>query len=156
MRKNYKILLAAMCVTMLILISGCSTNWLTGQPYQEGWSRGLPGSYDGVIVSGGNNCDGVTRIYRLSIFEIPMVVKLPRIGTLAGDYEFLENGNKISGTLYDFQAHDPLVLKCKWRDKYGTGSLEMLFSEDVAQFAGQWGVDGYAEKFGWNGGKKVQ
>lgn len=99
------------------------------------------GTYKGVIFSSGVDCLGKTSISKSAS------------GILSGEYEFMEKGLKVSGTLYDFQIIAPLKLKCKWRDKYGTGDLEMSFNEDITEFSGKWNAEGESERFPWNGSK---
>ena len=136
MKQIVKPLLLAYC--LVFIIAGCQTATKRQTSY-ENWQLKAIGTYKGVIFSSGVNCPGMTTISKNTN------------GDLIGEYDFIEKGTKVSGTLYDFQIFAPLKLKCKWRDIYGTGDLVMLFNEDITEFNGYWNLKGKNTKYPWNG-----
>jgi len=58
-------------------------------------------------------------------------------GALTGSYTF---GRELDerGTLRDCSEPEPDVVRCEWRDEYGTGLLKLHFSNDTSYFEGEW------------------
>jgi hypothetical protein len=110
---------------------------------QAPWTGTIAGQYQGTLVSSGQT--------------VPVSTQL-NIGpgqTIRGSYTFIETGNvKVSGSLEACGAPRPQVLACKWRDKYGDGTLEMTFSGDGRAFNGRWSAsDEPGEWLAWSGRK---
>lgn len=124
----------------MFLIAGCQTAPQKRTSY-ENWQSKVTGIYKGIIFSDEIESPGITKIYK------------DANGNFKGDYEFIDKEAKIAGTLYDFQVISPLQLKCRWRDKYGTGDLSMSFNNSVTKFNGSWNADGKEKKYPWNGTK---
>jgi hypothetical protein len=76
-------------------------------------------------------------------------------GKLFGTYTIVEPGGKTDGTLEDFRALGPGKGLFKWRDPYGTGSLEVEFKGDLAAFSGTWKVKDMPDQGGsWSGARQ--
>ena len=129
-----------LCVLML-LFAGCqtaSTSKLGGRD----WPSMVSGVYTGVIYSSGRSCPGVTYVSR------------DARGALSGRYEFTEeDGTQVEGKLDTFEALARPTLRCRWTDKYGSGSLSMSFDGAVTSFDGWWNADGSRQRYPWNGSR---
>lgn len=103
------------------------------------WIKKAVGSYESEIFSGSLPWPGKTRIF------------LDDNGFLMGRYEFLENGTRVSGVLYNFSFFPPTGLKCTWKDSYGKGELEMTFNKYFTRFNGLWSLRGDSGRYKWDG-----
>ena len=72
-------------------------------------------------------------------------------GELKGTYKITEEDGVEQGCLSDFKWEDDYVLVCTWKDKYGSGTLRMLFSVDLSAFRGFWGEDAKSTLLRWDG-----
>lgn len=73
-------------------------------------------------------------------------------GKLFGTYTILEPDGKTDGVLEDFRAISPLSGRFTWKDPYGSGTLEVEFKGDLADFRGTWKVTTMADQGGsWSG-----
>lgn len=73
-------------------------------------------------------------------------------GKLFGTYTILEPDGKTDGVLEDFLAISPLSGRFTWKDPYGSGTLEVEFKGDLADFRGTWKVTTMADQGGsWSG-----
>jgi hypothetical protein len=83
-------------------------------------------------------------------------------GLIPGETEFLLNDDKSLigsysmqgqglGVLSQCRAVRMLVARCIWHDRYGSGDLEVTFSENFSSFKGFWMPKGLTEKLPWNG-----
>ena len=109
-----------------------------------GWVQQVPGAYSGQ-VSGGN-------------YSAPIITEfiLTTDGDLFGSYAILENAGTAEadlalGVLTNCQANVDYQLSCTWHDRYGSGTLNLGFTEDLATFDGQWNADGETVIFPWTG-----
>jgi hypothetical protein len=60
-------------------------------------------------------------------------------GALAGSYAFVEaNGGQVEGTLFGCRSAEALSLACRWRDRYGEGTVLFVFEEGLQAFQGLW------------------
>ena len=128
-------ILAAVCMT------GCLST--APKPQMGKWVKEIVGTYRGPVTMGtGDVVKGRTTF------------RVAPDGALTGEYELLlPNGPEAPGTLSGFDQVDTHVLRCRWRDKYGAGELQMLFTPDRKAFGGVWR---YAEDTtwrSWNGTK---
>jgi hypothetical protein len=105
------------------------------------WVRQAFGSYQSQIWNGGSLVSGTTEFRKTSE------------GFLAGSYKMNVKGESVLGTLTKCQAKQVQVMRCVWNDKYGTGSLEVTFSESFSSFNGYWGEGISEPTFRWNGSR---
>ena len=110
---------------------------------QAPWTGTIAGQYQGTLVSGSDTVPVTTQLSGASGQAI------------RGSYTFTEPGNvKITGSLESCAVLRPQVLSCKWRDKYGDGTLEMTFTSDGRSFAGRWSASDQPGKWlAWSGRK---
>jgi hypothetical protein len=99
------------------------------------------GTYQSQIWSGGSLVSGTTEFRKTSD------------GSLEGSYKMNETGKSVLGTLTQCQATQIQVMRCVWNDKYGTGSLEVTFSESFSSFNGYWGEGTSVPAFRWSGSR---
>ncbi|MEJ1158125.1 hypothetical protein [Prosthecomicrobium sp. N25] len=108
------------------------------------WLRLVPDAYDGEIYSGKAFMPGATEF---------------QAGPdgLSGRYAFTEPGAEaIEGTLERCTSPKPRVLLCRWRDRYGTGSLALTFEEGLQRFEGYWWADGQTKvRAPWWGRRRI-
>ncbi len=58
---------------------------------------------------------------------------------VTGEYFFAEPGGiRVDGTLESCAAVRSLTMVCRWRDRHGDGTLDMIFAQDLQSFAGRW------------------
>ena len=75
-------------------------------------------------------------------------------GKISGTYVISEENGHEAGTLSKFKREGPYTLKCEWKDKYGTGTLRILFSSQYKLFRGFWGEAEGDTSLPWNGVKR--
>jgi hypothetical protein len=75
-------------------------------------------------------------------------------GDSSGTYAMGEEDGLEVGMLSDFEWEGPYTLKCKWKDKYGTGTLRILFSAEYRMFRGFWGKSEDTAILPWDGVKQ--
>jgi uncharacterized caspase-like protein len=76
-------------------------------------------------------------------------------GRLFGTYTIVEPGGKTDGTLEDFRALGPGKGSFKWKDPYGSGTLDVEFKGDLAAFSGTWKVKDMPDQGGnWSGARQ--
>jgi hypothetical protein len=75
-------------------------------------------------------------------------------GDTSGTYVMGEKDGLETGTLSDFQWEGPYTLRCQWKDKYGTGTLRILFSAEYRMFRGFWGKSEDTAFLPWDGVKQ--
>ena len=109
-----------------------NSNWLSKINY----------SYYGSIESGGISVDVKTKFNYLN--------KEP----FTGSYIFAENGLLVEGKLEKCFSKFERYLSCTWNDKYGEGTVDFQFTEDLNSFAGSWSSSEYPnDKYPWDGYK---
>lgn len=122
--------------------------WLVASPAalaEDDWLASVPGSYHGSIWSAGRHMPAVTTFRR-----DPM-------GRILGQYAFDEpSGVRERGRLDHCAALRALVLTCLWHDRYGTGRLDLTFTEDFLGFAGRWSAgERAAPVWPWTGRRQL-
>ena len=75
-------------------------------------------------------------------------------GELSGIYAVGEEAGLEVGILSECTWENPYVLKCRWKDKYGAGTLRMLFSAHYKSFRGFWGKSDDTASLPWDGVKQ--
>lgn len=104
------------------------------------WSKSIVGRYVSEISTGKKSLPGVTKF------------QLSNDGKLTGSYSYREESGATHGSLSQCtEIKKKHVLICKWKDKYGTGTLEINFSDDYKNFQGAWFVIRPAASLPWNG-----
>jgi hypothetical protein len=106
---------------------------------QAPWTSTIGGRYQGALVSGGET--------------VPVSTQLSVGQAIRGSYTFIESGNvQVNGSLESCAVVGPQVLSCKWRDRYGDGTLEMTFTSDGRAFNGRWSASDQPGKWlAWSG-----
>jgi hypothetical protein len=99
------------------------------------------GSYQSQIWSGGSFISGTTEFVTA------------RDGSIGGKYTMNEPTGANSGTLSQCKSLRSRVMRCVWIDRYGTGNLEMTFSENFTNFVGYWGTDRSKPEYVWVGAR---
>ncbi len=120
---------------LIILVSACATNKLN--PLQN-----LSGTYIGQVTS---------------VINIPIKTEFSvnDKGVRSGTYVMTErDGVQVSGTLDEFKQEGPYTLLVSWHDKYGSGKLRMLFSQQQRSFKGFWGPHSDGTLMRWDGVKE--
>lgn len=97
------------------------------------------GSYAGSVYSGGDFSD------------ITTVLKLNNAGELFGSYEFEDGEGSTKGVLSQAEVLAEMVLAFAWTDKYGQGSLVVLFAADLSSFVGYYGESYESASDLWTG-----
>jgi hypothetical protein len=134
------IALLSISLALMLPLVGCQTATKESSSPQDFLTM-LPGTYKGIIASGGVEFPGVTELSEEN-------------GVISGAYEFTENNAVVTGTLDNCKVISPLTLKCKWHDQYGTGNLSMNFNSSVRQFNGNWDMEGANATDIWIGSKQ--
>ena len=130
----------ACALAVAVCAAGCQS---TPAPQMGPWVKQIVGIYTGPVTLGtGDVVIGTTTF------------SLAPDGALTGEYELqLEKRPAAPGTLHSFDLVDTHTLRCRWRDKYGAGELQMLFCPDRKSFEGLWRYDGQTVRRPWNGAK---
>jgi len=136
--KNSRLVFSSLA-TSLFLASTYHLS-VTAQPAIDWIERAL-GNYQSQIWSAGSLVSGTTEFRKTSD------------GSLGGRYTMNEQGGVVPGTLSQCQAMQVRVMRCVWSDKYGTGNLEVTFSEDFSSFNGYWGEASSEPVFPWSGSR---
>lgn len=134
--KTRKIILGTLAVSCLL-----NTNYISSAVAQSSneWLKETLGVYPSQIWGAGRLMSGTTEFQEMSD------------GSLGGNYTMNELREVVPGTLSQCQAIQLLVMRCIWNDRYGTGNLEVTFSENFSSFVGYWGDDRSEPSFRWSG-----
>ena len=72
-----------------------------------------------------------------------------------GSFIYAEDGILVEGKLEKCISRLERYLSCTWNDKYGVGTVDFQFSEDLNYFVGSWSPSEYPnEKYPWDGYKR--
>lgn len=105
----------------------------------DNFASKLVGNYEGEIWSNGPN-PGRT------IFSIDSNENISAV------YSFQGFSNLEKGTLKNCKKKPQKGrLICTWQDKYGSGTLDINFSNDYGSFSGHWGMGSSSVEYSWNG-----
>ena len=75
-------------------------------------------------------------------------------GRISGAYTFTDGEGEAVGRLYNCtEKMETRQVICNWKDKLGTGDMDINFSEDYKSFSGGWNDEGSSLKHPWNGKK---
>jgi hypothetical protein len=107
-----------------------------------GMAASPAGRFCGEMISSGDYQDVETSF------------NVDRDGHVAGSYELDEPDGRVEGTLTEKDGAGP-SRTLVWTDKYGTGLLDLKFSDDYKEFKGRWGGSKNgrfdAASHSWNG-----
>ena len=133
-RSMSRLLLAMLCMALGgVATAGVALDGVAGVPYS------------GEIWSSGKAMPALTAF------------SLSSSGELSGTYAYFEPEEIVKGELFDCLSKGPEVrLVCKWRDRYGTGVLDVVFADDLSGFSGHWRADDSTMHAPWNGRRVSQ
>ncbi|MEK1887224.1 MAG: hypothetical protein AAAB35_06525 [Phyllobacterium sp.] len=86
------------------------------------------GRYCGEMISSG--------AYR----DVETVLNVDKTGHINGTYEAADSTGRLVGTLTEKEDGNGTSRSLIWTDKYGTGRLDVHFSDDYREFNGRWGA----------------
>ena len=75
-------------------------------------------------------------------------------GNLTGTYVMTEEGGTETGKFKNIKLDSDYSLTMTWVDKYGEGTLRVLFSEDYSTFKGFWGDSVNSIGLDWDGDRQ--
>ncbi len=103
----------------------------------------IEGTYNSEITGNDNAIyNGITKF------------SLDSNGTISGAYTFTDGAGEQVGRLYNCtEKMETRQVICNWKDKLGTGDMDLIFSEDYKSFSGGWNDEGSSQKHPWNGNK---
>ncbi len=104
--------------------------------------QSIVGSYEGSVFSGDD------------MIRVQTSFSLGESGAISGQYVMVEDDGLEMGTLTNFLVESSYSASMTWADKYGSGILRVVFSEDYSSFVGFWGDDVTPASLPWNGTKK--
>lgn len=131
-----RLLLAA---ALALLLAGCAAQ--TGDSMTASGPSPMVGTFDGKIMSN-SLIPAMTRIAQ------------DKDMSLRGDYLMHESGGDVPGKLSSCKPTGERGLRCRWTDKYGSGTLRVTFNEDFSAFEGTWSADGSTKNYAWNGARR--
>ena len=99
----------------------------------------ITGSYQGQVYNE-NNMDPVVTNF----------VEDSQDG-ISGSYAMGEDDGAATGTLSDCFWEPPYVVVCTWEDKYGAGTIRVLFNATYQSFQGFWGQEVHGTTLPWSG-----
>jgi len=101
----------------------------------------IEGTYNSEITGSSNTVyPGVTKF------------SLDSNGKISGLYTFTDGGGESVGRLYNCtEKMEPRQVICNWKDKLGSGNMDITFSEDYESFSGGWNDEGSSQKHPWIG-----
>ncbi len=86
--------------------------------------------------------------------DVETLLNIDRDGRITGAYELDEPAGRVEGTLTEKNGTGT-SRTLVWADKYGTGTLDLHFSDDYQEFQGRWGAStngrSEAPSHSWNG-----
>ena len=137
--KNSRRLVFSSLATSFVLTGLCNLN--ASAQSSTSWVEQSIGNYRSQIWNADNLVSGTTEFRKTGD------------GSLVGSYTINEQGGVVLGTLSQCQAMQVRVMRCLWNDKYGTGNLEVTFSENFSSFNGYWGDESSEPTFRWSGSR---
>ena len=103
--------------------------------------RDMTGRYLGSIESSNEYLPVITTIAKIGV----------KSGLATGQYFMSEQDAIIIGELSGCANNSGNVLTCQWRDQYGKGGVDFVFTADYASFSGRWSVNGQEGAYKWSG-----
>lgn len=93
-------------------------------------------------------------VFSNSVYPIVTNFKFNEKGEISGTYIFEEESGPTEGSLRNIKSESAFSFLMVWEDKYGKGTLRILFSEDYQAFKGFWGDSQTPVTLLWDGVKK--
>jgi hypothetical protein len=106
------------------------------------WLVRINGSFQSRIFNGGSLASGET------------ILSYSGTTPFGGSYGFSDGGSKTLGTLSGCAPAEEREVDCTWSDRYGSGQLQLRFSEDFTSFEGYWGYGKQTPQFRWSGTRR--
>ncbi|WP_141656873.1 hypothetical protein [Marinomonas fungiae] len=104
------------------------------------WLKNITGDYEGEIYNDNVMTSAVTSFY------------VNKEGEVIGTYLIVEDDNDNEpGILTNLRVIGENSVSMTWIDKYGQGTLNVLFSEDFDAFTGFWGTETVYVNLPWYG-----
>lgn len=126
-----------------VVFDGAEVGYVAMSSLEAPWFKKVGRLYKGAIANNVRQPDQV--VTRFDFMN----------GKLFGTYTIVEPDGKTDGTLEDFRAVSPGKGVFKWKDPYGSGTLEIEFKSDLASFAGTWKVKEMPDQGGsWSGARQ--
>ncbi|PSH63614.1 hypothetical protein CU103_15285 [Phyllobacterium sophorae] len=101
------------------------------------------GRFCGEVISSGDYQD------------VETMLNVDKDGRITGTYELDEPDGRVEGTVTEKEPGTGTSRTLVWTDKYGTGLLELDFSDDYKEFKARWGGSNNgrfdAASHTWNG-----
>ncbi len=133
-----KLVFSSLVASLLLIGTG---NLKANAQSAHDWVEQALGRYQSQIWGGDRLLPGTTEFRKTGSSSIE------------GRYTMNEQGKSVPGSLAQCQAIQVRVMRCVWNDKYGTGNLEVTFSEDFSIFNGYWGEGSSEPGFRWSGSR---
>ena len=127
---------------MAVLLSVAIASMAAGARAEDDSPQPLAGSYQGQVLNGDDFDPVLTAFSRNAE------------GRWSGSYAIGEEEGIETGTLDECGWEAAYLLSCTWTDRYGTGSVRVLFSTDYRIFRGFWGTDPSDTRMAWDGVKQ--
>jgi hypothetical protein len=128
-------------VSVLMSISSAIAQDITSDRYLDFRSSIQGRTYQSQIWSSGSFVSGTTTFVS------------GRGGEISGRYTMKEQESLVEGSLANCKTMQSRKMQCVWRDRYGTGNLEITFSPNFTNFEGYWGTGGSQPSFVWVGAR---
>jgi hypothetical protein len=71
----------------------------------------------------------------------------------SGKYQMSEAKSVVTGQISSCLFKENYLMVCRWKDKYGQGSVSFQFTDDYERFKASWKIDRVKGEFKWNGAK---
>jgi hypothetical protein len=89
---------------------------------------------------------------------LPIITTLTSVSNInnnadKGKYFMSEIDGIVTGELTDCYNSTGNILTCQWRDKYGMGGVDFMFTPDYSSFNGRWSISGKEGAYKWSGRK---
>ena len=87
---------------------------------------------------------------------LPIITTLTSVSSTSdhadsGSYFMSESDAIVDGELSGCYKNTGNILTCQWRDKYGMGGVDFIFSPDFGSFNGRWSINGREGAYKWSG-----
>ncbi len=105
------------------------------------WYSDIAGTYYGTLFASGYYMPVVTTFF----FEDDV---------LHGEYVMNEEGTMTQGELINITFGEDYLITCMWTDKYGSGPVFFVFTDNCAGFEGYWSSDSGPASYNWRGHKE--
>ncbi len=104
----------------------------------EDWVQDVLGDYRGPVLNNGR------------IEQVWTDFELDAAGHLTGHYH-VDDPDPFDGALTDFHADGEYSGSFTWHDRYGAGTVHIVFDPDHGRFTGRWGTDNPLPGYVFNG-----